>query len=122
MTVGGAVKGQGFKRALIGAATLIAMLGAVIAVYCMQEITAQEYRTAAHDDEGRQHGHAARNCHAHDGRKGQQVGIQRNPADVVERECSCTHHLDNERCRKTSGPVGDAMADCVATVTVVALS
>ena len=44
MTVRGAVKGQGFKRALIGTATLIAMLGAVIAVYCMQEITAQEYR------------------------------------------------------------------------------
>ena len=44
MTVSGAVKGQGFKRALIGAAALSAILGAVIAVYCMQEITAQEYR------------------------------------------------------------------------------
>ena len=44
MNLAGAVKGQGFKRALIGAAALIAVLGAVIAVYSMQEITAQEYR------------------------------------------------------------------------------
>ena len=44
MTVAGAVKGQGFKRALIGAVALSAIFGAVIAVYCMQEITAQEYR------------------------------------------------------------------------------
>lgn len=40
----GAMRGQGFKRALIGAVALIAILGAVIAVYCMHEITAQEYR------------------------------------------------------------------------------
>ena len=44
MTVAGAVKRQGLKQALIGAAALIAILGAVIAVYCMQEITGQEYR------------------------------------------------------------------------------
>jgi hypothetical protein len=44
MTVSGALKGQGFKQALISAAALIAILSAVIAVYFMQEITAQEYR------------------------------------------------------------------------------
>lgn len=44
MTVAGALKRQGFKQALIGGAALIAILGAVIAVYCRQEITAQEYR------------------------------------------------------------------------------
>jgi hypothetical protein len=44
MTVAGMVMGQGFKRALVGAAALIAIVGAVIAVYCMQEITAQAYR------------------------------------------------------------------------------
>ena len=44
MTVAGALKRQGFKQALISGAASIAILGAVIAVYCRQEITAQEYR------------------------------------------------------------------------------
>ena len=36
MTVAGALKRQGFKQALISGAALIAILGAVIAVYCRQ--------------------------------------------------------------------------------------
>jgi hypothetical protein len=96
---------------------LIANVGAVIVPYCMQEITAQEYRMLRTG----QHGSAARNCHAYDGREGQQVGIQRNRADVVERKRAHAYRLGNERYQRTADTIGNGATDGFATVTSVTL-